>query len=78
MAQHEMTIKIDADDAVRIIGKCLEPGSVLLSADAVHRLWNEHGVRMADLLAAGGIAAPQVATDHGEILADIYTKTVPV
>lgn len=38
MSQQEFTVKLDASDALDAIAKCLETGSVLLSAEAVRNL----------------------------------------
>lgn len=59
----EMLVKIDMADALAAVSKCLEPGSVLMTAEAVQQMADNLGLAMpqlrAQMLFAGGILAVQ-------------------
>jgi ribosome biogenesis SPOUT family RNA methylase Rps3 len=50
-----LTVKIDATEAMAAIKKALEPGAILLSAEAVEKLDRMTDISADDLIAFGGI-----------------------
>lgn len=66
-----LTIKLDATDALKVIGKMLEPGSVLLSAEALQKMADNLGWTMPQLRAQMIFAGAVFARPEGETLAKI-------
>lgn len=52
-----LTITLDTEEAKDFIADCLDPGAVLLPVSTVAALYDEHGIKIRDLVRLGGIVA---------------------
>ena len=70
VATDKLTVRLDASDMQKAISEVLEPGAVLLSAEAVRRIAEKTGASAEaiarDLIDVGGVAAPRAQEGPAE------------